>query len=50
VLHPETRAHVAGGLARQGSASTNLAPAFTADRAKKTGQSERTVGILITLF
>lgn len=45
-LHPETRAHVAGAHASnkaQGNASANLAPAFTADTAAKTGQSERTI-------
>jgi hypothetical protein len=43
-LHPETRAHIAGAHAANramGNASANLAPAFTADTAKKTGQSER---------
>lgn len=45
-LHPETRAHVAGahGSNRaQGNASAKLAPAFTADTAANTGQSERAV-------
>lgn len=45
-LHPETKAHVAGAHGSnksQGNASANLAPAFTADTAAKTGQSERAV-------
>jgi ParB-like chromosome segregation protein Spo0J len=45
-LHPETRQHVAGAHAAnaaKGSASAKLAPAFTADTAAKTGQSERAV-------
>lgn len=45
-LHPETAQHVAGAIASnaaQGNASANLAPAFTADTAKATGQSERSV-------
>lgn len=45
-LHPETKAHVAGAHASnkaQGNASANLAVAFTADTAAKTGQSERAV-------
>lgn len=45
-LHPETRAHVAGAHASnraQGNASANFAPAFTADTAARTGQSERKV-------
>lgn len=45
-LYPETKAHVAGAHASnkaQGNASANLAPAFTADTAAKTGQSERAV-------
>ncbi len=45
-LHPETKAHVAGahGANRvMGNASANLAPAFTADTARRTGQSERKV-------
>lgn len=40
-LHPETRAHVAGGLARQGAASDKLS--FAADTAVKTGVDRRTV-------
>jgi hypothetical protein len=45
-LYPETKAHVAGAHASnasQGNASANLAPAFTADTAAKTGQPERAV-------
>lgn len=45
-LHPETVQHVAGahGSNRvQGNASANLAPAFTADTAARTGRSERAV-------
>jgi ParB family chromosome partitioning protein len=45
-LHPETRQHVAGAHAVNaalGNASAKLAPAFTADTAAKTGQSERAV-------
>lgn len=45
-LHPETRAHVAGAHAANaamGNASANLAPAFTADTAVRTNQSERVV-------
>jgi hypothetical protein len=45
-IHPETRAHVAGAHASnkaQGNASAKLAPAFTSDTAKRTGQSERSV-------
>jgi ParB family transcriptional regulator, chromosome partitioning protein len=45
-LHPETRQHVAGAHAANaamGNASAKLAPAFTADTAAKTGQSERAV-------
>jgi ParB family transcriptional regulator, chromosome partitioning protein len=45
-LHPETRQHVAGAHATNaalGHASAKLAPAFTADTAAKTGQSERAV-------
>lgn len=40
-LHPETRQGVAGGKARQGSATAKLS--FAADTAKRTGQSERSV-------
>jgi uncharacterized ParB-like nuclease family protein len=46
VLHPETRRHVAGAHAANaamGNASAKLAPAFTADTAARTGQSERAV-------
>lgn len=39
--HPETKQHVAGGKARQGTASANLA--FAEDTAAKTGKSERAV-------
>ncbi|MDR7034516.1 ParB N-terminal domain-containing protein [Mesorhizobium sp. BE184] len=45
-LHPETAQHVAGAHASnrlQGNASANFAPAFAAETAKATGQSERTV-------
>lgn len=45
-LHPETKAHVAGAHAANaamGNASANLAPAFTADAATKTGKPERTI-------
>lgn len=42
-LHPETVQHVAGGLARQNSASANLAPAFADATAKATGTSARAV-------
>lgn len=45
-LHPETKAHVAGAHGANkamGNASANLAPAFTADTAARTGQSERSV-------
>lgn len=41
-LHPETRAGYAGASGRW-DASANLAPAFTADTAARTGQSERAV-------
>lgn len=40
-LHPDTRKGVAGGKARQGTATDNLS--FAEDTAKKTGLSERTV-------
>ena len=40
-LHPETRAGVAGGKARQGAASDNLS--FAADTAAKTGVTVKTV-------
>lgn len=45
-LHPETRRGVAGAHASnaaQGNASAKLAPAFTADTAARSGQSERSV-------
>lgn len=44
-IHPETKEHVAGGIARQhGPAAANFAAAaFTADTAAKTGLSERKV-------
>jgi ParB family chromosome partitioning protein len=44
--YPETKAYVAGAHGSnkvQGNASAKLAPAFTADTAAKTGQSERVV-------
>lgn len=43
-LHPETREHVAGGVAKN-SAAENFAaaPSFAADTAAKTGADERTV-------
>jgi len=40
-LYPETRQHVAGGKARQGTATDNLS--FAEDAAEKTGDSERTI-------
>jgi hypothetical protein len=40
-MHPETKAHVAGGMARQGAANDNLS--FAADTAAKTGVNKRTV-------
>lgn len=40
-MHPETRAHVAGGHAKAGSASDKLS--FAADTAAKTGVDRRTV-------
>lgn len=40
-LHPETKAKVAGGKARQGVATEIIS--FAADTAKKTGMSERSV-------
>jgi hypothetical protein len=40
-LHPETRAKVAGGKARQGRASDKLS--FAKDTAKKIGKSHKTV-------
>ena len=45
-LHPETKVHVAGahGANRSmGNASANLAAAFTADTAERTGRSERSI-------
>jgi len=42
-LHPEAKAQVRQGHLRQGAAAANLAPAFTADTAARTGQSERSV-------
>jgi len=45
-LHPETAEYVAGAHgsnSAQGNAAAKLAPAFSADTAKATGQSERTV-------
>ncbi len=41
ILHPETRQHVAGGHAKHGSASANLA--FAENTAASTGRSERAV-------
>jgi N6-adenosine-specific RNA methylase IME4/ParB-like chromosome segregation protein Spo0J len=40
-LHPETKAGIAGGKARQGSASATIA--FAEDTAKKTGVSKSTI-------
>jgi len=40
-LHPETRQHIAGGRARQNSASDNLS--FAESTAAATGKSERVV-------
>lgn len=40
-LHPETAQHVAGGHAKNNSASENIS--FAAETAKATGQNERTV-------
>lgn len=40
-LHPETRQHVAGGLARQETASDNLS--FAAATAEATGRDQRTI-------
>lgn len=40
-LHPDTRQHVAGGLARQNSASDNLS--FAQQTAQATGKNRRTV-------
>lgn len=42
-LHPETRARVAGGLARQGPAKAESVIAFTKATATATGKAERTV-------
>lgn len=42
-LHPEARGQVRQGHIRQGAAGANLAPAFTADTATRTGRSERDV-------
>lgn len=51
-LHPETKANVAGGIARQKTASDKMSlaktataeiPSFVADTAEKTGLSERTI-------
>ena len=44
-LHPETKAHVAQAVGMNraigNNVTANLAPAFTADTAARTGQSER---------
>lgn len=42
-LHPEAKAQTRQGHIRQGAADANLAPAFTADTAAKTGRSERAI-------
>lgn len=47
-LHPETRRGVAGGKARQGSATENIS--FAASAAERTGLTERSIRLAIKLW